>query len=816
MPTFLSANLDTSWFTPADNRDMVPRIRLLEELHHHRSKKLRAVIAPSGGGKTTLLQQYYSLYPDQTAWLTLQDVDRSAICFFHHLATALKRVSPDLNGPVLCQEFSTDSIAPYLFFDLFFEALSELESPITVIIDNGRCLRDISWHSQFLELIKSSPNIHWIIAGNSRKTLLGEAFAIDDMFLLTQDNLYFKPNELRVFLSKNAAHQSFNDLVIKITHGWPAGIKLAQLCLNYFAPKVCDLNMPSRELFNFLVDHLIDHLDSNTSGFLMQTAFLNRFNEALCQSYVKAGRVTQSLQILRDTRFLLEIDPEHPLCYHYSPLVKERLLERFSALDANEREPLVSSACRWLVENDHHIDAMMVAHHHPDTRVQTQFFLKNLVFWLRSGNLQSLYQDHVANHDSALNDLAQARMAWCWLLNMSGHLKESALELKALTAAKSIEDIILSPQDPTEANCAVAYGIILSQQKRLGKNLVDNLKLLTKHPEVYTSLRATLYSLLAEVEVHRFHAREAQHYISLSKETSDELSYEFNFSISQQIEARLYYFNGDPKQALATLQKAMSRHWQYPSAIGKASVSINFGYLLYRINDRQAGYRICLAECFTLLPWMHIDTQFMAYQILSREAIRRKQPGIAKAMLTFLDRVSCSSGSDRYYAQTVLEQFRLAVILGDSNWAQSLAENCFLPRQITECLEPTTELDWISQLSWLMAGVFYYRLVGEWGKAQGLVQQLLYLNVESGFPIHFLTISVLELWLEFYSGSRNSAFLKLSDLLSKTSGKDLHLGLFDDIPGSEHIIHKALVDNHITNTSYRTALLDLGFGVLDH
>ena len=816
MPTFLSANLDTSWFTPADNRNLVPRLRLLDALQAHSDAKVRALLAPIGGGKTTLLQQYYSLYPQRTAWLGLQQADSSATCFFHHLSVALKRIVPEMNGPILCHEFSDYNLKPFLLLDLFYEALSKLDDTITVIIDDVQIIRNTTWHPQFLELIQNSPNIHWIIAGTSRTALFGEQEPDDSTFLITQDSLYFRPNELRVFLSKNAAHQAFNELVIKTTHGWPAGVKLAQLCLSNFAAEIHELNLPSRELFNFLVDRLLDHLDKKTGGFLTQTAFLHRFNEALCQSYVKGGQVANSLQLLRDTRLLLDIDPEHPLCFRYSPLVQERLILRFQALEESERERLVSSACNWLSDNSYHVEGVRTANYHPQSRVQAEYYLKNLVYWLRSGNLQTLYQDHVSNENTLMRSLPQARMAWCWLLNLSGRLKESALELTNLAGKRTIEEIIKSPGNHTEVNCAVAYGIILSQQKRLSKELVENLKQLTKHPEVYTSLRSTLYTLLAEVELHHFHAREAQHYISLSRETSDELDYEFNNAIAQQIEARLYYFNSDPQQALESACSALNRNWQHPSAIGKSLATINYGYFLYRVDNREEGYQICLSESASLLPWMHADTQFMAYQVIVREAIRQNNVPLANHLLEFISKVSASSGSDRYYAQTTLERFRLAIINNDRTGARFLAEECFLNRRLSECMESNSDLDWITQLSWLMSGVFYHRLSGEWNLARSLVQKLFYLNIESGFSIHFLHISLLELWLEFESGNKNAAFIKLNDLISKTSSKDLHLGLFDDIPGSEKIIHKGLVENRITNPTHRSALLELGYGVVDH
>ena len=546
----------------------------------------------------------------------------------------------------------------------------------------------------------------------------------------------------------------------------------------------------------------------------MQTAFLQRFNEELCQSYVKGAPVSKSIQTLRDTRFLLDIDPEHPLCYRFNPLIKTRLLERYNALDAEVREPLVSSACIWLTENSFHVDGVITAGHHPHPEVQLGYYLKNLVFWLRSGNLQILYEDHISNNDSKLQSLAQARMAWCWLLNLSGRLVEAEQELKSLMGDASIEEIIQSPRNYTEANCAVAYGIVLSQQKRLSKELVSQLQQLTKHPEVYTSLRATLYNLLAEVELHRFHASKSQHYIELSLETSDELSYEFNYSVSLQIQSRLLYFNSDPQQALSTLNKALSKPWQFPSAVGKAMVAINYGYLQYRTNDREAGYRTCVSESSALLPWMHTDTQFMAYHVLLRESIRHKEYETASKALVFLQQVSNSCGSDRYTAQVVLEQFRLAIILQDQARAEKLASECKLEPHLTDCLKVDTDLDWISQYSWLVSGVFYHRLQENWRAAESLVAQLLQINIANGFSIHFLSISFLAVWLEFESGNIQTAFNKLNGLLSKTSSKDLHLGLFDDIPGSERIVHRALVENHITNASHRRSLIDLGFGVL--
>ena len=812
MPRFLSANLDTNWFVPADNRNTVPRHHLSDALHEHRHTKIRALLAPIGGGKTTLLQQYYSRFPDRCAWLSLAEEDASANCFFHHLISAIRRIMPDFDGPILCHEFGDLNQDAYLFFDLFLTSLAELEQPITVIIDDLQFLSDAPWHHQLLELMIKAQNTQWIVAGNAYRVLSKDFIETKDCYLVTQDQLYFSAKEQRIFLSKNAAHQPFNQLIAQFTRGWPAGVKLAYLCLTSAAISADELALPTRKLFDFLLDKLIDHYDELTKGFLTQTAFLHRFNEELCQSYVRGGETSRSATIILNSRFLLQINPEHPLCYQYSPLIREKLLDRFARLPESERERLVASACTWLTENRFKNDGMITAAHHPHPVVQVEYYLKNIVYWLRSGNLPPLFQNQISNYNPALKKLPQSRMAWCWLMNMSGRLLESEAVLNELLEHKPIEQVLLNPENSTEANCAVAYGVIRSQQRRLDDKLVDSLKLLTKHTEVYTSLRATLNSLLAEIELNRFHTTEAEQYIKQACDTSDELNYEYNYSLAKQIEIRLHLFNNDPAQALAVARQVLDRQWQHPDGIGYSLVRITYAYLKYRGDPKSCGYQICLSECGTKLPWLHVDTQFMVYQMLVREAINHGAMDLANNLLAFLQRIAMVNGSERFNAQIHLEHFRLSVITKDRNMSDELAQKCNLQQQIQQCLLEESDYDWISRISWLMCGIYYHRNCNEMQQAKMLNQQLIYLTIQSGFSIHFLTVSLIDLWLEYCSGNRGGAYIKLNELLQKTSANELQSGLFDDIPGCEELIGSALAENRILLDAHRNALIQLGHG----
>lgn len=808
MPTFLSANLDTSWFTPADNRQMVPRQRLLEHLHTHQHVKLRALIAPYGSGKSTLLQQYYSLYPEHCAWMSLQEEDASANCFFRHLSASIRRVHPDFIGPVLCHEFGDPEQPTHLFFELFYQALLELEAPLTLIVDDAHQLEPVSWRNRFYELIMESPNIHWIVAGSSRSAMFGDIQFDSNTLVISQEHLYFKPHELKIFLSKNAAHQTFNEMIAQTTRGWPAGVKIAQLCLTRPDSAICEVKLPSRELFTFLVDNLLDQLDNQTQRFLTQTAFLYRFNQEMCQQFVRGINCKHAIDILLETRFLLEITPEHPLCYNFNPLVKQRLLERFALLSEQEREQLVAGACTWLTEHGYRLDGCRTAAFHPHPEIQQQYFQKNLVRWLRTGNLQTLFQRLRSPEASSLANLPQARMAWCWLMAMSGRLLDAGREIEQLLGDRTIEDVLQDPQNATEANCAVLYGTLVLQRGGMDESIIAALHQLSRHPQIYTSLRATLTCLLAQVEMGRFQLQEAKMLLEQSMAISKEKAYEYNFCVTNDVNIRLCYLNNDQNSTMTLAEAMQHRTTEFPNGIGSAILRSSYGFLLYKNQNQENGYRLCLAECGAL-PWLHIDSQVLVYRTLARHLTQQGKLPLAEALLEFVEGVALATGSKRYYARILLEQFHIAVRTNDQVAAQALADKSNLFEQIEASVAKRRQHDW---LSWLLSGIFYYKTCGDLPAAMKLARQLQQLNVESGYPLHFLPLSLLTPWLEYCAGNHTTAYIKLSDILGQASVSGIRPGLFDEIPGIEELLNQALLNDRIADPAQRDALLNLGYG----
>ena len=85
--------LRTKLHIPTARRRQVGRTRLLERLDRGVESRLTLVSAPAGFGKTTLLAEWLAASATnerRTAWLSLDQSDNQAACFWPYLIAALR------------------------------------------------------------------------------------------------------------------------------------------------------------------------------------------------------------------------------------------------------------------------------------------------------------------------------------------------------------------------------------------------------------------------------------------------------------------------------------------------------------------------------------------------------------------------------------------------------------------------------------------------------------------------------------------------------------------------------------------------------
>lgn len=810
MPTFLKANLDTGWLAPPNNRHLVPRHHLLSALAEHRDCAVRLIVGPVGSGKSTLLQQYFGIHHFECAWLSLTPADCSASWFFHRFYGAIKHCHPTIAGPILVHEFDNPKRAPELFYHYFIRNLRSSTKTLTIILDDLHVIKDASWYPQLLYLMQVTRNIKWLVSSTRKPTELIQRFQPHQVFTLNQDRLYFSTYEMRAFLSKNSYHSEFNERIISNTAGWPAGVKLSQLCIHYFSVAVMVLPASNREIFSLLADKLIDYINAKTNDLLTKTAFLERFNEQLIGYVVPDPETPNHLKTVRDTRLFFEISPDHELSFRFNFILRKRLLLRFKTLPEATRSELVESACLWLSERDMHSDYIVTSAHHPHPPFQFECYLKKLVHWMLSGKLRSFNEHRLSSHDNLLKNIPQALIAWCWLLNLTGRTKESERHLMQLSRTRSLDDIVLSPNDHVEINIAAAYGNMLVQQGKLSQEQLDKQIQLLNHESVYSTLALTIRSTLAEAMLAKRDWKSATKHIEQVLDASEKNGFEFHLSIACHQLIRLHCANNDSAKALQICQKALTRNWRYPDGVGRSTLAVMQAYLIYRTKSRQEGIKLCIEQCEAMLPWLTLQSQFMIYQILIRDSFRSENADLTKELLNFTEALISENDSKYHQSLLVLERFRFCILTGNRSLAEHYYQHYELSAAIYESTSQGCRLDDAIRIHYLLCGVFYYQATCAIAQARSLANQLIILNVEQGLPEYHLTLSLLEPWLEYADGRLSSAYSKLNLVLLCADQNGALLGALDDIPGVEAIVKEALKAGHIEDQSLKSTLCQLG------
>ncbi len=113
--------------------------------------------------------------------------------------------------------------------------------------------------------------------------------------------------------------------------------------------------------------------------------------------------------------------------------------------------------------------------------------------------------------------------------------------------------------------------------------------------------------------------------------------------------------------------------------------------------------------------------------------------------------------------------------------------------------------------NWIMCAILYHISQNRFTEASRLTGQLLYLNIECGFQIRYLPISMLQAWLEYRKGCRSTAFFKLNQILTQADIFSMGFGLFDIIPDASEYIQLALENERVESPGHRDLLLQLGY-----
>lgn len=88
--------LQTKFFVPKPQLDLVHRYRLIRQLDEGSRRKLTLLSAPAGSGKTALMSAWVASTNPKIGWLSLDASDNDSTRFWAYFIGALQRVQDNL------------------------------------------------------------------------------------------------------------------------------------------------------------------------------------------------------------------------------------------------------------------------------------------------------------------------------------------------------------------------------------------------------------------------------------------------------------------------------------------------------------------------------------------------------------------------------------------------------------------------------------------------------------------------------------------------------------------------------------------------
>ncbi len=387
MPASLLA---TKLFIPASRPELVPRLRLVEQLNKGLHRKLTLISAPAGFGKTTLLTEWIvklrfssskeNQNANSIAWLSLDEGDNDPVRFLSYVIAALNQAEGKnaiLGKGALSMLQSPQRLPAEAVLTALINDIITIPDRIVLVLDDYHLIETQPIHDALAFLLEHlPPQMHLVIATRQDPGLpLGRLRARDQLTELRAADLRFTPSEAAVFLNHgmklNLSIEDISALETR-TEGWITGLQLAAISMQGqdTSSFIQSFTGSHRFVLDYLVEEVLMQQPENVQEFLLRTSILDRFCASLCEALLPDAENSgqETLAYLEQTNlFIVPLDNERRWYrYHrlFADLLGQRLHQKASSSagdDGIRMAELHNRASIWYEENGLEIEAFLHA-----------------------------------------------------------------------------------------------------------------------------------------------------------------------------------------------------------------------------------------------------------------------------------------------------------------------------------------------------------------------------------------------------------------------------------------------------------------------
>ncbi len=374
--------LTTKFYIPSVRPDLVPRLRLIEQLNAGLDRKLTLISAPAGFGKTTLASEWLAgceqLEPTvRAAWLSLDESDNDLTRFLVYVIAALQTIEADIAKGALSALQSPQPPPTEAILTILINEIAIIPDRIVLILDDYHLIETQVIHNALTFLLgRLPPQMHLVIATRDDPPLpLARLRARSQLAELRASDLRFTLSEAAEFLNQvMSLDLAAEDIAVleRRTEGWIAGLQLAAISMQGrqdVAGFIQSFTGSHHYVLDYLIEEVLEQQPESIQTFLLQTAVLDRLTGSLCDAVrfdtaetpnrsggaassegtADDGQVTLEM-LERANLFIVPLDDERRW-YRYHHLFADLLRQRLRQNQPERVPTLHTRASTWYEQN---------------------------------------------------------------------------------------------------------------------------------------------------------------------------------------------------------------------------------------------------------------------------------------------------------------------------------------------------------------------------------------------------------------------------------------------------------------------------------
>ncbi|MFI8382333.1 LuxR C-terminal-related transcriptional regulator [Pseudomonas sp. NPDC079086] len=355
---------------PQASTDYLVRPQLESALSANQHARVLLLAAPAGFGKTSALVALAHAREQSgqaVAWLSLGPGDDEPSRFLLQLIEALSRLLPGFGAEALAYLQNTMRVPVSAVMESLLVDLSQLESPLLLVLDDLHLIQDAELLGALNRLIKFAPEAFTLAIGSRSQPALNLATlrAKDLLVEIGEQELRLSKAETRDYLQRCGLQLdavAFSALYSQ-TEGWMVGVHLASLWLRHqpqAAAQIADMGTDQAAVGAYLLRGVFEQLPADKQELLLALGVAQQLSGDLANALTGRQDGQLLLEELEAMQlFLLPLDRERQW-YRFHNLFAEFLRGRLKERDPERFKQLHFNASLWFT--NHHMQNLAIEH----------------------------------------------------------------------------------------------------------------------------------------------------------------------------------------------------------------------------------------------------------------------------------------------------------------------------------------------------------------------------------------------------------------------------------------------------------------------